>query len=69
MKKKIIIIGGAGFIGTNAVFNFVKSKYDILVLDSLGYAGNLININLLIKSIYQSISISISLSSIYQYIY
>lgn len=50
MKKKIIIIGGAGFIGTNAVYNFSKSKYDILVLDSLGYAGNLININQLINS-------------------
>ena len=50
MKNKIIIIGGAGFIGTNAVFSFVKKKYKILVLDSLGYAGNLRNINKLVKS-------------------
>lgn len=50
MKKKIIIIGGAGFIGTNAIYKFSKIKYEILVVDSLGYAGNLININQLIKS-------------------
>ena len=43
MNNKIIIIGGAGFIGTNAVNFFLKKKYHILVVDSLGYAGNLFN--------------------------
>jgi len=48
--KKLIIIGGAGFIGTNACYFFVKKKYKILVLDKLTYAGKLKNINPLIKN-------------------
>ena len=48
--KKIIIIGGAGFIGTNACYFFVKKKYKILVLDSLTYAGKISNIKPLILS-------------------
>lgn len=44
MSKKTIIIGGLGFIGTNAVQFFKKKKYEILVLDSMSYAGNAINL-------------------------
>ena len=48
--KKLIIIGGAGFIGTNACYFFVKKKYEILVIDKLTYAGKLSNIYTLIKN-------------------
>jgi len=44
--KKIIITGGAGFIGSHVVRRFVKSHpdYQIINLDKLTYAGNLANL-------------------------
>ena len=44
--KKILIAGGAGFIGSHVVRRFVKNypEYHIYNLDALTYAGNLENI-------------------------
>ncbi|WP_428327475.1 dTDP-glucose 4,6-dehydratase [Mucilaginibacter sp.] len=44
--KKIIITGGAGFIGSHVVRRFVKNypQYQIINLDKLTYAGNLANL-------------------------
>ncbi|PJJ84005.1 dTDP-glucose 4,6-dehydratase [Mucilaginibacter auburnensis] len=44
--KKIIITGGAGFIGSHVVRRFVKNypQYSIINLDKLTYAGNLANL-------------------------
>ena len=39
--KKLLIIGGAGFIGSNACYFFSKKNYKISVIDSLSYASNL----------------------------
>ncbi|QNK64714.1 dTDP-glucose 4,6-dehydratase [Pedobacter sp. PAMC26386] len=46
MKKRILITGGAGFIGSHVVRRFVKSypDYKIVNLDKLTYAGNLLNL-------------------------
>lgn len=46
MQKKILITGGAGFIGSHVVRFFVNSypEYQIINLDSLTYAGNLMNL-------------------------
>ena len=46
MSKKIIITGGAGFIGSHVVRLFVNKypDYTIINLDALTYAGNLENL-------------------------
>ncbi|MBA5629977.1 dTDP-glucose 4,6-dehydratase [Moheibacter lacus] len=46
MNKTIIITGGAGFIGSHVVREFVKKypQYKIINLDALTYAGNLENL-------------------------
>ena len=46
MNKKILITGGAGFIGSHTVRLFVKKyrNYQIFNLDSLTYAGNIENL-------------------------
>ncbi len=46
MSKTILITGGAGFIGSHVVRQFVKSYpgYHIVNLDNLTYAGNLENL-------------------------
>jgi dTDP-glucose 4,6-dehydratase len=47
MKKRILITGGAGFIGSHVVRLFINKypNYDIINLDKLTYAGNLKNIS------------------------
>ena len=44
--KTILITGGAGFIGSHVVREFVKKykNYKIINLDALTYAGNLENL-------------------------
>jgi dTDP-glucose 4,6-dehydratase len=37
--KKILVTGGAGFIGTNFVYYLVGKGYEVSVLDKLTYAG------------------------------
>lgn len=47
MTKKILITGGAGFIGSHVVRLFVQKykDYKIINLDALTYAGNLSNLS------------------------
>lgn len=50
MSKKILVTGGAGFIGTNFVYNASGKGIDIIVLDKLTYAGGRDNLEPLINS-------------------
>jgi dTDP-glucose 4,6-dehydratase len=52
MSKKILITGGAGFIGHQAVEKFLKlTDYSILIMDRLSYAGDLNRINDIISEV------------------
>ncbi len=52
MNKTIVITGGAGFIGSHVVREFVKNypDYTIINIDKLTYAGNLENLKDLEKA-------------------
>ena len=39
MNKKIIITGGAGFIGTNAASYYLKKGYKVISFDNLSRPG------------------------------
>ena len=41
--KKILITGGAGFIGTNAVHYFAKKGWNVCLLDNLSRKGSSLN--------------------------
>src|SRR2546429_2381143 len=42
MSKRIMVTGGAGFIGTAVVRHIIReTKHQVLVVDKLTYAGNL----------------------------
>ncbi|HHE75204.1 MAG TPA: NAD-dependent epimerase/dehydratase family protein [Desulfobacteraceae bacterium] len=51
MKKKILITGGAGFLGTNFVTYMLDRypDYELIVLDALTYAGSLDNFSPQVK--------------------
>jgi dTDP-glucose 4,6-dehydratase len=48
-KKKLLVTGGAGFIGSNFVELAIRQSYQVTVLDSLTYAGHLENLQGLIE--------------------
>jgi len=52
VMKKIIVTGGAGFIGSNFVHYVINNHPDVFVtvLDKLTYAGNKNNLNGLPKN-------------------
>ena len=44
MREKVVVTGGAGFIGSHIVDAFVEASYDVIVVDNLS-TGKLENIN------------------------
>lgn len=45
MRKRVIVTGGCGFIGSHVVDRLIALDYDVCVVDSLTYAGNKNNIS------------------------
>ena len=51
MKKKILVTGGAGFIGSAVIrFLLTKTNFQVINVDKLTYAGNLASIQSVSKS-------------------
>lgn len=48
---KVIVTGGAGFIGSNFIFYMLRNHpdYEIICIDSLTYAGNLSTLSSIIN--------------------
>ncbi len=44
-RKKLVVTGGAGFIGSNFVLRAVAAGHTVINLDALTYAGNLDNLS------------------------
>lgn len=44
MNKKAMVIGGAGFIGSNLVDDLVRRGFDVSVIDNLS-SGRMSNVN------------------------
>ena len=40
-NKKILITGGAGYVGQNLIYFFLKKKYQIYVLDNLSTSSSI----------------------------
>ncbi|MEK7178924.1 MAG: NAD-dependent epimerase/dehydratase family protein, partial [Patescibacteria group bacterium] len=50
MKRRILITGGAGFIGTNSVLHFLDKGWDVTILDNLSRRGVDLNLKRLESS-------------------
>jgi len=48
--KKIVVTGGAGFIGSNLIKYLLKKKYFVINIDKLSYSANLYNLKNLNKN-------------------
>ena len=42
--KKVVVTGGAGFIGSNLVKYLLKKKYFVINIDKLSYSSNPYNL-------------------------
>ena len=43
MKKKIIVTGGLGFIGSNLIELLIDKGFYVLIIDKVSYASNFYN--------------------------
>lgn len=57
MSKKILITGGAGFIGINAAFHYLKKGYEVVILDNFSRKGSNANIDWLKEANFEKLKI------------
>ena len=50
MKKKIIVTGGLGFIGSNLIKLLITKKYFVINIDKISYSSNFYNVKEFSKS-------------------
>ena len=50
MKKKIIVTGGLGFIGSHLVKLLIKNGYFVIILDNFSYSSNINNLKSIKKN-------------------
>jgi nucleoside-diphosphate-sugar epimerase len=58
MKKKILITGGAGYIGSMLASKLVHLDYDVTVIDLLKFSSNSLNHLHLFKNFNKSITVT-----------
>ena len=44
MKKKAIVTGGLGFIGSNLIKLLIKKNFFVINIDNISYASNIYNL-------------------------
>jgi CDP-paratose 2-epimerase len=57
MKQRILITGGAGFIGINATRRFLKDGWEVIIFDNFSRKGTDINLKHLIEEGYQDFTV------------
>ena len=46
-KKRVLVTGGAGFIGSNLVEYLINLGHEVISIDKISYSSDLSSINLL----------------------
>src|SRR6185312_1061485 len=57
MKKKVFITGGAGFIGSNAAYYFLKKGYNVTIFDNFSRKGSKLNVEWLKENFKQGLTV------------
>lgn len=65
MKKRILITGGAGFIGSNIADAYVAAGHDVTVIDNLS-SGKKINLNKKVKFLHADISDTVKVKALFK---
>ena len=53
MKKKIIVTGGLGFIGSNLIKLLIDKNFFVINIDKVSYSSNFYNLNKIDKKNYR----------------